>query len=122
MTFRPAHIALLVASTGATPALAEYGAVAVNANTSNFGFSRGFKSKASAREQAMAFCHEYSKGKAGCEVVLTTSKCAAVARAGRSLAIGESRRTAAANTEAMTACSASHGNSCKIVADFCASQ
>ena len=117
---QPAHIALVLSALSAAPALGQHAAVAVNKATGNFGYAYGKDGKGAAERRAIEFCREYSKGAAGCDVVMTTRSCGAVVRSGRSLHVGEARRREAAEAAATKICTDAQQGGCQTVALFCA--
>ena len=117
----PAALGLALA---ATPSLADWGGVAVNADGIGWGYSAGWNSRADARDRAMHYCREYSENDAGCSVAVTTRNCAAIVRGRVNSAptffVVEARNRDAAETGALTDCREVAGASCELRRKFCA--
>ncbi len=97
--------------------------MAVNKAERDFGYTNLKNSRSAASKRAMEHCRRFSDGKAGCEVVLTTTKCFAVIRHGSEFFVEEASSKDRAALAVASACKKKHGSSCRPVGEHqhCAS-
>jgi len=106
----------------ASPAAAEWGAVAVNKNTGHFGWSWGTNDRSKAVSTAMGYCRSFSKGMDGCELRVRTQQCFAVAYVGKNVFAVEATSTNSASAKAMSQCKSKFGSACTLHGAHCSDE
>jgi hypothetical protein len=96
-----------------------WAAVAVNTSSGMYGLATGDDTPESANVRAMDFCEGFSEGIPGCEIVLSTSVCGAVAVGQGRFFVVEASSPKGAGEQALARCREQDGAACTLDSTFC---